>query len=96
MHEKKCKSAAPTGTAAANVEIERTDVAAATLHSLFDLDVELKSKLDFARTDHEKVKQLMELDVLLLDEVSMCICKGANAPLLIPITMMRMCFASKV
>ena len=81
MHEKKCKSAAPTGIAAANVEIERTDVAAVTLHSLFDLDVELKSKLDFARTDHEKVKQLMELDVLLLDEVSMRICKGANTPL---------------
>ena len=39
----------------ANVEIPRTDVAAATLHSWFDLDVELKSKLDFAKVDHEKV-----------------------------------------
>ena len=55
VHDKKCKSAAPTGIAAANVEIPRTDVAAATLHSLFELDVELKSKLDFARLDHEKV-----------------------------------------
>jgi hypothetical protein len=55
----------------ANVEIPGTDVAASTLHSLFDLDIELKSKLDFSKLDHEKVKLLVKLEVLLLDEVSM-------------------------
>jgi hypothetical protein len=55
----------------ANVEIPGSDVAASTLHSLFDLDIELKSKLDFSKLDHEKVKLLVKLEVLLLDEVSM-------------------------
>jgi hypothetical protein len=32
VHSKKCKAAAPTGIAAANVEIENTDVAATTIH----------------------------------------------------------------
>ena len=53
--------------AAANVEIEGTDVCALTLHALFDLDGELTSRLDVAKYDCEKVKQLMSLDVLLLD-----------------------------
>jgi len=78
--------------AAANVEIEGTDVSALTLHALFarrwmnilarsplytetqlyikriyqDLDGDLTSRLDFAKYDCEKVKQLMSLDVLLL------------------------------
>ena len=41
------------------------------MHSLFDLDTDLQSKLDFSKLDHEKVKLLMKLQVLLLDEVSM-------------------------
>jgi len=41
------------------------------MHSLFDLDTDLQSKLDFSKLDHEKVKILMKLQVLLLDEVSM-------------------------
>ena len=53
--------------AAANVEIEGTDVCAQTLHALFDLDGELTSRLDVAKYDCEKVKQLLSLDVLLLD-----------------------------
>ena len=53
--------------AAANVEIEGTDVCALTLHALFDLDGELTSRLDVTKYDCEKVKQLMSLDVLLLD-----------------------------
>ena len=68
---KKCKAAAPTGIAAANVEIDGTDVSATTLHAMFDLDTEFKTKLDFANFDHTKVATLMELEVLLLDEVSM-------------------------
>ena len=54
----------------ANVEIPGSDVAASTLHSLFDLDIELKSKLDFSELDYEEVKLLVKLEVLLLDEVS--------------------------
>jgi hypothetical protein len=46
-------------------------VAASTLHSLFELDVELKTKLDLSKIDHEKVKALVKMEVLLLDEVSM-------------------------
>ena len=65
------KAAAPTGIAAANVEIAGTDVAATTIHNLLDLDSELQTKLDLTKTDHEKVRLLMKLQVLLLDEVSM-------------------------
>ena len=71
VNDKKCKAAAPTGIAAANVEIEGTDVAATTLHAMFDLDTEFKTKLDFAKLDHAKVAVLMALQVLLIDEVSM-------------------------
>ena len=66
-----CKAAAPTGIAAANVEVEGTDVTATTLHALLELDGELKTKLDLAKLDHAKVAALMKLQVLLLDEVSM-------------------------
>ena len=57
--------------AAANVEVEGTDVTATTLHALLELDGELKTKLDLAKLDHAKVAALMKLQVLLLDEVSM-------------------------
>ena len=66
-----CKAAAPTGIAAANVEVEGTDVVATTLHALLELDAELQTKLDLAKLDHAKVAALMKLQVLLLDEVSM-------------------------
>ena len=68
MHGKKCKAAAPTGIAAANVEIEGTDVTASTIHSLFDLDANFQSKLDVANLSSTRVAELMGLDVLLLDE----------------------------
>ena len=68
MNGKRCKAAAPTGIAAANVEIEGTNVSAATIHTLFDLDTEFKSKLDFAQLSNTRVADLMALDVLLLDE----------------------------
>ena len=48
-----------------------TDVTATTLHALLELDGELKTKLDLAKLDHAKVAALMEIQVLLLDEVSM-------------------------
>ena len=82
VNDKKCKAAAPTGIAAANVEIEGTDIAATTLHAMFDLDTEFKTKLDFAKLDHAKVAVLMALQVLLIDEVSMvdvdCYCTIAE------------------
>ena len=68
---KKCKAAAPTGIAAANVEIDGTDVSATTIHAMFDLDTEFQTKLDLSKFDHAKVATLMALEVLLLDEVSM-------------------------
>lgn len=71
VNGKKAKAAAPTGIAASNVEIEGTDVKATTLHSMFDLDTDFVTKLDFAKIDNKKVKALMELEVFLLDEVSM-------------------------
>ena len=58
-----CKAAAPTGIAAANVEVEGTDVVATTLHALLELDAELQTKLDLAKLDHAKVAALMKLQV---------------------------------
>ena len=68
VNNKRCKAAAPTGIAAANVEIEGTDVSAVTIHTLFDLDTEFKSKLDFAKLSNTRVADLTAMDVLLLDE----------------------------
>ena len=71
VNGKKAKAAAPTGIAAANVEIEGTDVCASTIHTIFDLDTEYKTKLDLAQMNNIKVFALMEMELLLLDEVSM-------------------------
>ena len=68
MNGQNCKAAAPTGIAAANVEIEGTDVRACTIHTMFDLDTEFKSKLDFSKLANSQVAGLMALRVLLLDE----------------------------
>ena len=51
----------------------RTQVAASTLHSLFDLGANNESKLDFTKR-HEKVVALLRTAILLLDEVSMIDC----------------------
>ena len=47
VHKKKTKACAPTGIAAVNIEIEKTDVSATTIHNMFDFDGERKSRLDF-------------------------------------------------
>ena len=44
---------------------------ASTIHALLELDYDLKSKLDFAKTEHPKVAALLALEVLFIDEVSM-------------------------
>ena len=71
VHGINTRAAAPTGIAAANVEIEGTEVSATTIHNLFDLDEEYTSKLDFAKVSQSKVAALIQLQVLMLDEVSM-------------------------
>ena len=65
------KAAAPTGIAAANVEIEGTQVSATTVHNLFDFNNERVSQLDFSKVTQAKVAALIQVRVLLLDEVSM-------------------------
>ena len=64
-----CLAAAPTGIAAANIEIDGTDVCAATLHNVFDLDSEYTSNLDFSKPGVEKVGAILKMKVLFLDEV---------------------------
>ena len=54
-------AAAPTGIAAANIDIEGTDICAATLHSVFDLDGAYKSKLDFTKPGAEKVAAILKM-----------------------------------
>ena len=68
VNGKKAKACAPTGIAAANVEIEGTDVAATTIHAMLDMDTDLKTKLDFAKVGHNKVAALLALEVLFIDE----------------------------
>ena len=62
MNGKKARACAPTGIAAANVEIEGTDVGAQTIHDLLDLNTELESKLDFTK-GNAKTAAPMSLDV---------------------------------
>ena len=67
---KRVKAAAPTGIAAANIEIERTSVRATTIHQMFEFDNEFKTKIDFTKQT-QSVVELLNLEILLLDEVSM-------------------------
>ena len=71
VNRKKAKAAAPTGIAAANIEIEGTAVGATTAHAMFGLTTELTTNIDFTKTSDPKVRALTETEVLLLDEVSM-------------------------
>ena len=51
--------------------LEGTDGQATTIHALLEFDYDLKSKLDLAKPGHPKVAALLDLEVLLIDEVSM-------------------------
>ena len=68
VHGMPCRAAAPTGIAAANIEIDGTDICAATLHHVFDLDSECKSNLDFTKPGADKVAAILRMKVLFLDE----------------------------
>ena len=47
-------------------------MSATTLHAMFDFDTDLTTKLDFAKGgSNKKIKALLELEVLFLDEISM-------------------------
>lgn len=70
LNGKKVRACAPTGIAAANIELEGSAVSASTLHCFFDLDGSYESRLDFSKTTNEKVDAVINLDVLMLDEVS--------------------------
>ena len=48
---------------AANIDIEKTDVSASTIHNTFDFDGEYKSRLDFSKLTSAKVADLMVLEV---------------------------------
>ena len=48
------------------MEIEGTDVCASTIHTIFDLDTEYKTKLDLALVNNIKVAALMAMEVLML------------------------------
>ena len=58
------------GIAASNIEIDRTHVRASTIHALFGFDNEYKTKIDFSKQTQNDA-ELLGLEVLLLDEVSM-------------------------
>ena len=53
-----------------NIEIERTNVHASTVHALFQFDSEYKSKIDFGKHTQAEMELLL-MEVFLLDEVSM-------------------------
>ena len=57
--------------AAANIEEPGTIVSASTLHNTFGFDGEYETKLDFSKTTDQKVAELIALQLLLIDEVSM-------------------------
>ena len=49
-------------------------MSACTIHNLFDLDNTYATKLDLTKGNLEKVARLVQMEVLLLDEVSMLDC----------------------
>jgi hypothetical protein len=72
VNGKKARAACPTGIAASNIEIEGVSVSATTLHAMFDFDTDFATKLDFSKgLANKKIKELLELEVLFLDEISM-------------------------
>ena len=59
----------PSLQAAANIEIEGTDISASTLHNTFDIDAEGKPNLDFSKPTLDMVAAVLNMKVLFLDEV---------------------------
>ena len=64
--------------AAANIEIEGTEISASTLHNTFDFDAECTSKLDFTKPGLDKVSAVLNMKVLFLDEAAVPLCVRAR------------------
>ena len=63
--------------AASNIEEPGTSFCVSTLHNAFGFDGDYESKLDFSKTTDQKVAEIIGMQLLLIDEVSMldiCIC----------------------
>ena len=50
-------------------EVEGTEIAATTIHGLFDFDGNYQTKLDFSKPENKQVATLLQLKLLMLDEV---------------------------
>ena len=69
----------PSLQAAANIEIEGTDISASTLHNTFDIDAEGKPNLDFSKPALDKVAAVLNMKVLFLDEAAVRLCMSSRA-----------------
>ena len=65
------EACAPTGIAAARINVARTGVQASTIHNLFQLNLNLQSKVDPSREHDPAVTRLVRMTVLFIDEISM-------------------------
>jgi hypothetical protein len=71
MHGAVPEACAPTGIAAARLHVPRTGVHATTVHNLFQLNLELESKLDPSKGEDAATLRLIRMTILIIDEVSM-------------------------
>ena len=65
------EACAPTGIAAARINVARTAVQAYTIHNLFQLNLQLQSKIDPSKEHDPAVERLVRMTVLFIDEISM-------------------------
>ena len=71
VHGYSVEACAPTGIAAARLQVPRTPVRAYTLHTLFALNIEGESTLDPNKQGDAKTERLSRMTVLIVDECSM-------------------------
>ena len=71
LHNLNMEACAPTGIAAANIEIGGTDITASTIHSFLGLHADMTSDLNLGKCSDGRVRNLWSMDVLAIDEVSM-------------------------
>ena len=57
--------------AAANIDVEGTEIGATTVHGLCEFDADYQTKVDFTKLENKKEINLIEMQVLMFDEVSM-------------------------
>ena len=71
IHGGQPQACAPTGIAAARIFVPRTAVKATTFHNLFQLSVDLESKIDPGNNEHIGTQKLLKMTFLIIDEASM-------------------------